>query len=162
MTKNELLNWLSEQSFCDAVTGGPTLIETKPDGSKWYSVTIRETNGNTAIFRNIHFYVTAEGNDSEQAYWKDREPEASLGAESTPAYKMITFRTLIDAVGSEMTGSIITKLKAASEQNVIIEQAYRMLETYGPDGGIDINSVNTQNTILSLVTAGVLTQTEAD
>lgn len=163
MTKTELLNWLSQQDFCDGVTDGPTLMETKPDGTRWYRVTIREVYENTAICRNLFLYIIDENGINEKAYWKDHEPTATLAPQpENLSYKMITFRTLIDAIGPEIAGAIIMKLKAAAAQNVVIEQAYKMLETYGPDGGIDINSVNTQATIQALVTSNILTQTEAD
>ena len=163
MTKSELLNWLEQQSFCEAIIADPTLIDEKADGTRWYSVTIREVYENTATCRNLFLYVIHEQENDETAYWKDQTPTAILGNQTAlPTYKMVTFRTIIDAIGEEMANTMITKLKAAASQNAVIEQAYKMLETYGPDGGIDINSENTQATIQSLVTSNILTQSEAD
>ncbi|MDD3470853.1 MAG: hypothetical protein PHE53_12875 [Thermoguttaceae bacterium] len=164
MTQAELLNWLSSQDFCNAILDTPQAIgEPQSDGTQWYAVTIREVYENSAITRRIHFYIVNKETSEEIAYWKDAIPVATLQpVEPMQMYKMITFRTLIHQLDNAVATAMIEKLKAAVSQNVIIEQAYKMLETYGPDGGIDINSRNTQIMIQSLVTSNILTQAEAD
>jgi hypothetical protein len=76
MNKQELLQDLESKSFVDAINGEPELKETKADGGKWYLVNIREVNpdGDSATYRNIHFYVVDEGLETEKAYYKDSIP----------------------------------------------------------------------------------------
>ncbi len=165
MTQVELLSWLSSQDFCDAILDTPQAIgEPLADGTQWYAITIREVYESTAITRRIHFYTINKDTSDETSYWKDSIPTATLQDTTTSAhvYKMITFRTLIHELGSTMAATILTKLKANASQNIILEQAYKMLESYGPDGGVDINSQNTQIVIQSLVPSNILTQSEVD
>ncbi|MDD3469843.1 MAG: hypothetical protein PHE53_07675, partial [Thermoguttaceae bacterium] len=133
------------------------------DGTQWYAVTIREVYQDSAITRRIHFYVVNENETDERAYWKDATPTATLAPPlATPTYKMITFRTILNAMGLETYTPMRLRLAAAAEQSLVLSDVVNMLETYGPDGGIDINAASTQAMILSLVTTGVLTQAEAD
>lgn len=78
MNKQELLNDLASKTWCDSINGTPELKEVKADGGKWYLVNIREVNpdGQSAVYRNIHFYVVNENLKDEQAYYKDAIPEA--------------------------------------------------------------------------------------
>lgn len=164
MTKNELLNWLGEQHFCDAIIDTPTAVaDPQADGTQWYAVTIREVYEDSAVTRRIHFYVVGEGTENEKAYWKDSAPVATLEPPSpVPTYKMITFRTLINAMGSEAYTPMRLRLAAAADQSVVISDVVKMLETYGPDGGIDINAESTKTMIQAMVGTNVLTQSEAD
>ncbi len=165
MTKTELLNWLSSQDFCDAIIGEPQVIgDPQADGTQWYAVTIREVYESTAITRRIHFYVVNENTSDETAYWKDSEPVKTLGSvgNATPTYKMITMRTILDAMGAEAYMPMRLRLSAAAEQSVVMADIVKMLETYGPDGGIDINAESTKTMVQSLVATGILTQSEAD
>ena len=164
MTKAELLQWLNDQTWCDAILDTPQAIgDPQADGTQWYAVPIREVYESTAITRRIHFYVVGEGTENETAYWKDAVPAATLGNTSTdvPTYKMITFRTILNAMGAEAYTPMRLRIAAAAEQSLVLADVVKMLETYGPDGGIDINNSNTQATIQSLVPT-VLTQAEAD
>lgn len=165
MTKTELLTWLNDQEWCDAILGTPQAIgEPQVDGTQWYAVTIREVYKSTAITRRIHFYVVNENTSSETAYWKDSIPNATLGNTSTniPTYKMITFRTILNAVGADVYTAMRMRLDAAAAQSLVLSDVLEMLKTYGPDGGIDINAPGTQAIIQSLVATNVLTQAEAD
>jgi len=78
MTKQELLKDLQSRKFVDAIISEPKLLETKPNGDRWYEVNIREVVGNCAIYRNIHFYVIDEGKSTERAFYKEKEPEESI------------------------------------------------------------------------------------
>lgn len=154
MTKTELLQWLGNQPWCASV-GEPELVDAS---SGWQKVTVREVYENTAITRAIHFYETPDG-----CYWKDSEPTATLVP--TPAaitYKMITFRTILNAVGADVYTAMRMRLDAAAAQSLVLSDVLEMLKTYGPDGGIDINAASTQAIIQSLVGTNVLTQAEAD
>jgi hypothetical protein len=164
MTKQELLNWLDAQPFCDAMLDTPTAVaDPQADGTQWYAVTVREVYEDSAITRRIHFYVVGEGTENEKAYWKDSAPVATLEPPSpVPTYKMITLRTILDAMGAEAYMPMRLRLSAAAEQSLVLSDVLKMLETYGPDGGIDINAASTQAIIQSLVGTNVLTQAEAD
>lgn len=164
MTKQELLNWLDAQPFCDAMLDTPTAVaDPQADGTQWYAVTIREVYQDSAITRRLHFYVVGEGTENEKAYWKDSAPIATLEPLSpVPTYKMITFRTILDAMGSEAYTPMRLRLAAAADQSVALSDVQKMLETYGPDGGIDINAESTKTMVQSLVASGTLTQVEAD
>ena len=78
MTKQELLNDLLAKSWVNEIIGDPHLQETKPNGDKWYIVNIREVVDNACLYRNIHFYVIDEGEISELAYYKDKEPDKTI------------------------------------------------------------------------------------
>ena len=155
MKKSELLQWLNDQSWCASV-GEPVVVDASIG---WQKVVIREVDGDVAINRSIHFYETTDG-----CYWKDSEPVKTLGnvENTTPMYKMITFRTILNAMGAEAYTTMRMRISAAAEQSLVLSDVVKMLETYGPDGGIDINSTSTQAIIQSLVGTGVLTQAEAD
>ncbi|MCA1807406.1 MAG: hypothetical protein LC687_06135 [Actinobacteria bacterium] len=73
MTKQELLDELLAKDYINTVEE-PQLMETKPDGAKWYKVNVSETFQKVAVYRNIDFYVFDEGGAEEKAYYKDREP----------------------------------------------------------------------------------------
>ncbi len=77
MTKNELLQDLAGRSFIKAV-GDPVLREVKDVGATWYTVNVAETFQNTAVFRNIDFYVFDEGGPEEEAYYKDQDPKMNV------------------------------------------------------------------------------------
>jgi len=77
MTKAQLLAALEAKDFVDAV-GTPELLETKPDGTKWYGVNIREIKGTEGVYRNVYFYVVDEGGGGEVAYFKDEPPSQSV------------------------------------------------------------------------------------
>jgi hypothetical protein len=163
MDKNGLLASLTALPWCGGIVG-ETLHETKSDGTAWCGVTYHEIDAenNTMSVRNANFYVQNPGTPNESAYWQNDVPTPTLATNRAPVatFRMVTFRTMIDALGPEIAGSIIAKLKAAAMQNVVLEQAYRMLETYGVDGGIDINSTGTQDTIRGLGAMGVLSTDE--
>jgi hypothetical protein len=78
MTKTELLQDLASKDFVDSINGEAELKELKADGGKWYLINIREINpdGQSAVYRNIHFYVVDEGLVTEAAYYKDSIPVA--------------------------------------------------------------------------------------
>jgi hypothetical protein len=86
LNKSELLSNLLSKDWIGSV-GSPTLLETKPDGSKLYSVNYREKVGNAGVYRNIQFYVVDEGGGGETAFYKDREPmEANSDQSSLKAW----------------------------------------------------------------------------
>ncbi len=155
MTKTELLAWIENQTWVQSV-GEPVTVDA---ASGWQKVTIREVDGDVAVNRIIHFYETPDG-----CYWKDSEPAKTLGSveNATPAYKMITFRTILNAVGADVYTAMRMRLDAAAAQSLVLSDVLEMLKTYGPDGGIDINATSTQAIIQSLVATNVLTQAEAD
>lgn len=157
-----LLTWLANQTWCDHV-GKWEFISNDGEGALWYRVFVREVYEDSAISRGIHFYVVNEGTPDERAYWKDATPTATLAPQqpATPTYKMITFRTILNAMGAEAYTPMRLRIAAAAQQSLVLADVVKMLETYGPDGGIDINSSNTQATIQSLVATNVLTQAEA-
>jgi len=85
MNKQQLLNELAAKTWVDSIVTEPELHETKPNGDKWYLVNVREVVGKAAIYRNIHFYVISEETPGEVAYYKEREPGASIvAAEISP------------------------------------------------------------------------------
>ncbi len=79
MTKTELLADLAGRDFVQSVST-PELLETKPDGAKWYGVNIREVTGDAGVYRNIQFYVYDEGGAGEEAFYKDSAPGSSARA----------------------------------------------------------------------------------
>ena len=83
-TKNEILQDIANKSFIDSLNGEPELSPDSPkaDGGKWYIQNVREVkDDNTAVYRNIHFYVVDEGLETEKAYYKDEIPtEITKGA----------------------------------------------------------------------------------
>lgn len=83
MNRQELLKDLSARDWCDALVTAPELREKKPNGDKWYMVNVREVSGRAATYRNVHFYVVAEGTKNEVAYYKDGEPQPLI-TEPTP------------------------------------------------------------------------------
>lgn len=78
MNKQELLDDMASKQWIDEVVNEPELQETKPNGDKWYFVNVREVVGNVAIYKNVHFYVIAEGKNKEVAYYKDQEPIVTI------------------------------------------------------------------------------------
>ena len=78
MTKQELLTDLESKDFVDGIVVDATKTEDKPDGSKTYIVNIREVVGNSAIYRNISFYVVDEGEETERAFYQEKEPVQTL------------------------------------------------------------------------------------
>jgi len=77
----EILQDIQNKSFVDSVNQ-VELKEVKADGGKWYLANVREVkDDNTAVYRNIHFYVVDEGLETEKAYYKDEIPtEITKGA----------------------------------------------------------------------------------
>lgn len=77
----EILQDIQNKSFVDFVNQ-VELKEVKADGGKWYLANVREVkDDNTAVYRNIHFYVVDEGLETEKAYYKDEIPtEITKGA----------------------------------------------------------------------------------
>lgn len=77
----EILQDISDKSFVDSINQ-IELKEVKADGGKWYLANVREVkDDNTAVYRNIHFYVVDEGLETEKAYYKDEIPtEITKGA----------------------------------------------------------------------------------
>jgi hypothetical protein len=74
MTKADLLAELISFDWCDYVGDPGAPVETKPDGTNWYIVNIRDVSGKTAVYRNVSFYVIDEGGAGESALYKDAEP----------------------------------------------------------------------------------------
>lgn len=160
MKKSDLLVWLSNQDWIQSV-GECELINTS-DGIKWYFVNALEVSNGAAIRHKYGLYVSNEGLSDENAYWQDGQPQKTMDVQSTPTYKMITFRTILNAVGVEMYTAMRMRLDAAAEQSLVLSDVLEMLKTYGPDGGIDINAASTKAIIQSMVATNVLTQDEAD
>ena len=77
MTKAQFLTALGAMDFVSKV-GTPELLETKPDGTKWYSVNLREVKGDACVYRNVNFYVVDEGKAGEAAFFKDEKPIQSV------------------------------------------------------------------------------------
>ena len=77
----EILQDIQNKTFVDSVNQ-VELKEVKADGGKWYLANVREVkDDNTAVYRNIHFYVVDEGLETEKAYYKDEIPtEITKGA----------------------------------------------------------------------------------
>ena len=77
----EILQDIQNKSFVDSINK-VELKEVKADGGKWYLANVREVkDDNTAVYRNIHFYVVDEGLETEKAYYKDEIPtEITKGA----------------------------------------------------------------------------------
>lgn len=73
LTKAELLTELNAHDWVISVDT-PTLLETKPNGTKWYIVNFMEQVGNAGVASNIHFYVVDEGEAGENAFYKNAEP----------------------------------------------------------------------------------------
>ena len=70
----EILQDIQNKTFVDSVNQ-VELKEVKADGGKWYLANVREVkDDNTAVYRNIHFYVVDEGLKTEIAYYKDSVP----------------------------------------------------------------------------------------
>ena len=82
MKKTQLIDDLKAKTFIATVSEPKEAHpEIKHDNGKWYSVEVRETVGKAAIYRTIHFYVIDEGTAKEEAYYKDKEPVASIKEE---------------------------------------------------------------------------------
>ena len=160
MKKSELLAWLGSQDWIQSV-GECELINTS-DGIQWYFVNALEFSNSAAIRHKYGFYVSNEGLSDENAYWQDVQPQKTMDVQPTPMYKMITFRSILNAVGADVYTAMRMRLDAAAEQSLVLSDVLEMLKTYGPDGGIDINAAGTQAIIQSLVATNVLTQAEAD
>ena len=77
MNKAAFLQQILDLAFIASV-GEPVLREEKPDGTKWYSVNVRELVGDAAVYRNVDFYVIAEGTVDESAHYKDASPLQSV------------------------------------------------------------------------------------
>lgn len=77
----EILQDIQNKTFVDSINQ-VELKEVKADGGKWYLANVREVkDDNTAVYRNIHFYVVDEGLETEKAYYKDEIPtEITKGA----------------------------------------------------------------------------------
>ena len=77
----EILQDIQNKTFVYSVNQ-VELKEVKADGGKWYLANVREVkDDNTAVYRNIHFYVVDEGLETEKAYYKDSIPtEITKGA----------------------------------------------------------------------------------
>lgn len=69
MNQQELLADIQGKYWCKELVGSPTLVETKPNGDKWYVQNILEVAGNVATYRNIAYYVLNEGTENEEAYY---------------------------------------------------------------------------------------------
>lgn len=161
MKKSELLSWLGSQEWIQSV-GTSEWINTS-DNISWYFVNALEVDGDSAIRHKYGIYVENEGTDEERAYWTDGQPQKTMNVSpDIPVYKMITFRTILNAVGADVYTAMRMRLDAAAAQSLVLSDVMDMLKTYGPDGGIDINAASTQAIIQSLVAANVLTQAEAD
>jgi hypothetical protein len=76
MNKAALLADLASKYFIENVSA-PTLLETKPNGTKWYQVNINEIVNNVGTFRNVNFYVANEGQGGETAFYQDAPPSQS-------------------------------------------------------------------------------------
>lgn len=77
MNKATFLSNLESLDFISSV-GTPVVRETKPDGTTWYSVNVREIVADAAVYRNVDFYVVAEGLETEAAFFKDESPLQSV------------------------------------------------------------------------------------
>lgn len=82
MTKAELLADIQSKSWCAKISV-PEVLETKPDGTTWYSANVREQSNGVGGYKNIHFYVSEEGTANESAYYKDTEPVESVSRKAT-------------------------------------------------------------------------------
>lgn len=78
MKATELVKTLTDEAFCQKVIEGPTLTESKPDGTKLYTVTMLEVRGDVGIARNVRYYVLDSGKETEKAVWKDQKPKVSI------------------------------------------------------------------------------------
>lgn len=74
MNKAALLADLAARSFVLTV-GTPELLNTMPDGTKYYSVPTLQNAGDAASYLNVQFYVWREGEIDEAAYYKDVPPQ---------------------------------------------------------------------------------------
>jgi hypothetical protein len=69
-----LLANLAAQPFVAALSGSPVLYQTKADGTKWYTQSIRQVAGNIATYANMNFYVVNQGSPNEVAYYTNYLP----------------------------------------------------------------------------------------
>jgi hypothetical protein len=73
-----LLANLAAQPFVAALSGTPVLYQTKADGTKWYTQSVRQTVGNISTYANINFYVVNQGQSNEIAYYTNYLPAPQI------------------------------------------------------------------------------------
>lgn len=78
MKTAELVKTLTDKPFTAKVIEGPILTESKPDGTKLYTITLLEVKDDVGIARNVRFYVVDEGKVTERAVWKDAVPTETI------------------------------------------------------------------------------------
>ena len=72
-----------------------------------------------------------------------------------------TFRDLIASVDMTTAITIITVLKIAAAENVVVESAVNACSSYGANGGIDFSHTNTIAAIDALVAGAILSTDQA-
>lgn len=73
MNKNELIADLKNKDWVWSAFNAKTLEEI--NDIKLYEISFLEIGGDVAIKRSYQFYVIDENQDTETAFYKDREPE---------------------------------------------------------------------------------------
>jgi len=75
MNKQELLQDLEGKGFVDGITSDPVKYDDpKSIADNFYSVVVREINGNVATFTDAYFVVIDEGKPTERAFYVREEP----------------------------------------------------------------------------------------
>ena len=80
MTKQELLQEVTEMSFVDSLIGDPKLVTTRENGDKEYQQAYREITGNVVNYQSFQFYILAENTPEERAFYSFAEPKAKTTA----------------------------------------------------------------------------------
>lgn len=78
MTKQELINDLSEKVFVDSLLGEPSVIGSPHLGIVEYEQSILEVSGKAAMGRSVRFYVRDDGGADEVAWYKGSEPKETI------------------------------------------------------------------------------------
>jgi len=78
MTKQQLLADLLSHSFVDGLVGEPSVQAYLDDGSISYTVKYREVVDLTAKEMTLFIYVVDEGETTERAFYKNKEPVSQL------------------------------------------------------------------------------------
>ena len=123
MTKTELLQDLSDKPWVDHFIGPEELRDTLVSGAKLYSQKVMDVGVETAVENDIFFFVIAEGEGGERAFYKSASPESE--ARSSEFYKW-----LVDTIENNPDNYKGFQIRWISEKFGMI--IYSVLEGAGP------------------------------
>ena len=83
MTKAELLVDLASKDWVHHLVDPPVLRETKPDGTTLYMQHLMDVAIDTAVYRDVFFYVYDEGGAGEDAFYQHKIPVSQVANAET-------------------------------------------------------------------------------